>query len=177
MNDIDKVFTLYIVVLPLFYLKPSPFISFQNAIPEVIHHERQSFSQRNFWLPVQQLLCFADIWFPLMWIISSVGSEFYCCTWINSLFDNLHYTEENWVCQHKLGVSISLSLSISLCMHARARAHTHTHTLISRQQFSLVWILARTECRNATHSEKETMPIFKNKITIKFEDKPLRALA
>jgi hypothetical protein len=116
-----------------------------------------------------------------MWIISSVGSEFYCCTWINSLFDNLHYTEENWVCQHKLGVSISLSLSlsISLCMHAdtHTHTHTHTHTLISRQQFSLVWILARTECRNATHSEKETMPIFKNKITIKFEDKPLRALA
>lgn len=64
-------------------------ISIQDSLLEVAHHQGQPLTKWDLWLPVQQLLCLGDIWFPLVWVIGCVLFELNGCTWINRLLDNL----------------------------------------------------------------------------------------
>ena len=82
-------FTMYMQNKLWFLFHPCAFIFTQNPLPKVINHKRQALFQWYFGLPVQQFLCFADIWFPHVWIICSIWSVFYCSAWVNCFFDNL----------------------------------------------------------------------------------------
>lgn len=105
----DMLISIYIQVLLLCLFHPFTFVFVQNPISEIINHERQPFSKWDFWLPVQQFLRFANIWFPHMWIISSVWLVFYCSTGINCFLNNLRvYKIMTMINIHNKVISISL---------------------------------------------------------------------
>lgn len=82
------------VIYAVFLFVSLPFIFVQDAILKISDHERQTLVQGNLRLPVQKLLCFTDIWLPLMRIVGSVRFEFNLCTWINGFFHNLLFQGE-----------------------------------------------------------------------------------
>lgn len=65
------------------------FFLVQDPIPVFRNHESQTFSKRYFGFPVEELLCFGDVQFPFVRIISRVRFEFYGGTGVNCFLNNL----------------------------------------------------------------------------------------
>lgn len=83
-----------------YYLESFAFVLIQDSISEVRNHTRKALPERDLWLPVEQLLCLANVGFSFVGIISCVWFELNSCTRVDCFFYNL-YTRQGINCTYK----------------------------------------------------------------------------
>lgn len=100
-NNIHNMLSIYTYPSAAFLLVSLSFIFVQDTVSKIRDHSRQPLSQGNLRLPAEKLFCFTNVRLPFMRVISCVWSEFYRCTWINGLFDDLERADQcNLACLH-----------------------------------------------------------------------------